>query len=150
MTIGSNVFIGMNAIIMRGVTIGDNVIIGAGSVVTSDCESNYVYAGSPARKIMTMTEYLRKRDARQFAEAKEMALIYQQRFGKHPPKEIFREYFMLFSTASEAEQVPEFRSQMALCDGFQESEAYMNTHKPMFEDYEAFMGACFGYEVTPE
>jgi len=40
--IGNNVFIGRNAIIMRNTVIGDNVIIGAGSVVTKDCESNYV------------------------------------------------------------------------------------------------------------
>jgi len=52
--IGNNVFIGMNTIITRGVTIGDNVIIGAGSIVTKDCESNSVYAGNPAKKIMTI------------------------------------------------------------------------------------------------
>ena len=37
--IGSNVFIGMQAIILRGVTIEDNVIIGSGAVVTKDCRS---------------------------------------------------------------------------------------------------------------
>ena len=36
-TIGNNVFIGMNAIITRGVTIGDNVIIGSSSLVTKNC-----------------------------------------------------------------------------------------------------------------
>lgn len=34
-TIGNNVFIGMNTTILKGVTVGDNCIIGAGSVLTS-------------------------------------------------------------------------------------------------------------------
>ena len=48
-TIGDNVFIGMNSIILKGVTIGNGVIIGAGSVVSSDIPDNEVWAGNPAR-----------------------------------------------------------------------------------------------------
>lgn len=59
--IGNNVFIGVDSIITAGVTIGDNVIIGAGSVVTKDCQSNSVYAGVPARKIMSLEEFYIKR-----------------------------------------------------------------------------------------
>lgn len=33
-TIGNNVFIGINSVITRNVTIGDNIIIGTGSIVT--------------------------------------------------------------------------------------------------------------------
>lgn len=50
-TIGNNVFIGANAIILKGVTIGDNSVIGAGSVVTSDIETNCVATGNPAKFI---------------------------------------------------------------------------------------------------
>lgn len=50
-TIGSNVFIGIQAIILPGVTIGDNVIVGAGAVVSKDLPSNGVYAGNPAIKV---------------------------------------------------------------------------------------------------
>ena len=142
-TIGNNIFIGMNAIITRGVTIGDNVIIGAGSVVTGDCEPNSVYAGNPARKIMTLEEYLRKREAAQFREAKELARCYRKRFGQLPPMEVFGEYFMLFATAEEAKCVPKFRAQMATGCNFAESELYMQQHKPMFDGYEAFLRACF-------
>ena len=49
--IGSNVWIGYNAQVLRGVTIGDNAIIGANSVVTRDIPANAVAAGSPARVI---------------------------------------------------------------------------------------------------
>jgi acetyltransferase-like isoleucine patch superfamily enzyme len=47
--VGSNVWIGYNAQVLRGVTIGDNAIIGANSVVTRDIPANAVAAGTPAR-----------------------------------------------------------------------------------------------------
>jgi acetyltransferase-like isoleucine patch superfamily enzyme len=50
-TIGDDVFIGANSIILKGVTIGDRVIIGAGSVVTKNIASDEVWAGNPARLI---------------------------------------------------------------------------------------------------
>jgi acetyltransferase-like isoleucine patch superfamily enzyme len=49
--VGSNVWIGYGAQILRGVTIGDNAIIGASSVVTRDVPANAVVAGAPARII---------------------------------------------------------------------------------------------------
>lgn len=49
--IGDNVWIGMNTIVMRGVTIGDNTIIGANSVVTRDIPSNVIAVGSPCKVI---------------------------------------------------------------------------------------------------
>lgn len=141
-TIGSNVFIGMNAVIARGVTVGDNVIIGAGSVVTKDCESNSVYAGNPARKLMTIDEYLAKREARQFEEAKTMVRRYRERFGAEPPKEELCEYFMLFSDVREAENVPAFLQKMKLAKGKTETECFMRNHPPRFGSYEAFLAAC--------
>lgn len=59
-TIGNNVFIGINSIILPGVTVGDNVVIGAGSVVNKDVPSNVVVAGVPARIIKTIEEYKEK------------------------------------------------------------------------------------------
>jgi acetyltransferase-like isoleucine patch superfamily enzyme len=58
--IGSNVFIGINSIILSGVTIKNNVIIGSGSVVTKDIPPNVVVAGNPARIIKTLDEYREK------------------------------------------------------------------------------------------
>jgi acetyltransferase-like isoleucine patch superfamily enzyme len=46
--IGSNVWIGMNAVILKGVTIGDNSVVAAGSVVTKSVAANTVVAGNPA------------------------------------------------------------------------------------------------------
>jgi acetyltransferase-like isoleucine patch superfamily enzyme len=49
--IGSNVWIGYNACILRGVRIGDNAIVGTNSVVTRDVPANAVVGGVPARTI---------------------------------------------------------------------------------------------------
>ena len=50
-SIGNNVYIGSNTIILLGVSMDDNIIIGAGSVVTKDLESEWIYGGNPAKKI---------------------------------------------------------------------------------------------------
>ncbi|MDO5548128.1 MAG: acyltransferase [Eubacteriales bacterium] len=49
--IGNNVWIGANAVILKGVTIGDNAVIAAGSVVNKDVPSEAIVAGIPARII---------------------------------------------------------------------------------------------------
>jgi len=49
--IGDNAWIGMNSIILKGVTIGEGAIVGAGSVVTKDVEPWTVVAGNPARVV---------------------------------------------------------------------------------------------------
>lgn len=142
--IGNNVFIGMNAIITRGVTIGDNVIIGAGSIVTKDCESDSVYAGNPAKRIMSLSEFVKKREEKQFAEAKALALRYKDKFGKEPPMEIFTEHFTLFCNSKDAEQIPKFVYQLKTGGNYQDTISYMNTHPPVFDNYNAFLDACFG------
>lgn len=63
-TIGNNVFIGAESVVLPGVTIGSNVIIGAGSTITHDVPDNVVVAGSPARVICTLEEYLEKEKKR--------------------------------------------------------------------------------------
>ena len=47
--IGSRCWIGMNALVMKGVTIGDEAIVAAGSVITNDVPARSVVAGNPAR-----------------------------------------------------------------------------------------------------
>jgi acetyltransferase-like isoleucine patch superfamily enzyme len=50
-SIGNNVWIGINVTIVGPATIGDGVVIGANSLVMGTLESHGVYAGSPAKLI---------------------------------------------------------------------------------------------------
>lgn len=70
--IGSNVFIGMNATILKGVTIGDNVVIGANSLINKDVPSDCVVVGNPQRVVCTIDEYLEKRRRAQLSEAADL------------------------------------------------------------------------------
>jgi acetyltransferase-like isoleucine patch superfamily enzyme len=54
--VGSNVWIGYGACVLRGVRVGDNAIVGTNAVVTRDVPANAVVGGVPAR-------VLRMRDA---------------------------------------------------------------------------------------
>lgn len=49
--IGNHVWIGMNVIILKGVTIGDGAVVAAGAVVTRDVEANSLVGGVPAKEI---------------------------------------------------------------------------------------------------
>jgi len=50
-TIGNDVWIGANTIIMDGVNIGNGAVIGAGSIVTKDVQPYSVVAGVPAKEL---------------------------------------------------------------------------------------------------
>jgi acetyltransferase-like isoleucine patch superfamily enzyme len=53
--VGSNVWIGYGACVLRGVRVGDNAIIGTNAVVTRDVPANAVVGGVPA-KVLRMRE----------------------------------------------------------------------------------------------
>lgn len=55
-TIGNNVWIGAQCIILAGVTIGDNCVIGAGSVVTRNIPANVVAVGNPCRVLKNIEQ----------------------------------------------------------------------------------------------
>ena len=59
-TIGDNVWLGGNTVIVPGVHIGSNTVIGAGSVVTKDIPDWVIAAGNPCRVIRKITEEDRK------------------------------------------------------------------------------------------
>ncbi len=54
-TIGNNVWIGMGAKILEGVSIGANAVVAAGAVVNKDVKTNTVVAGVPAKVIKNLT-----------------------------------------------------------------------------------------------
>ncbi len=59
-TIGDNVYIGNNVILLPGVIVGNNVIIGAGAVVSRNIPDNSVAVGVPAKVIKSFDEYFEK------------------------------------------------------------------------------------------
>ena len=54
--LGSNVWIGTGAIILKGVTIGANSVVGAGSVVVGSVKPNVVVLGNPARVVKRLED----------------------------------------------------------------------------------------------
>lgn len=57
-TIGNRVLVGMGSILLDGVIVEDDVMIGAGSLVAPGkrLESGYLYLGSPAKQVRSLTE----------------------------------------------------------------------------------------------
>jgi acetyltransferase-like isoleucine patch superfamily enzyme len=56
----SNAWIGMNCLILKGVTIGEGAVVAAGSVVTKDVLPWTVVGGNPARVIKQIPEDISK------------------------------------------------------------------------------------------
>lgn len=56
-TIGDNVWLGGNVMVLPGVTIGENSVIGAGSVVTKDIPANVVAFGAPCKVYREINEH---------------------------------------------------------------------------------------------
>lgn len=59
-TVGDNVYIGNNVLLLPGVTVGSDVVIGAGSVVSRDIPDHSVAVGVPVRVIKSTEEYFDK------------------------------------------------------------------------------------------
>lgn len=53
-TIGDNVWIGAESLILKGVVIGDGAVVGSRSVVTHDVLPRTVVAGNPAREVKSL------------------------------------------------------------------------------------------------
>lgn len=140
-TIGNNVFIGVNSIILKGVTVGNNVIIGAGSVVNKDIPDNCVVAGNPARVIMSLEEYHEKRLKLQEQEAMEMVREYRKVYGQDPGENEMSEFFWLFSDNAEA--LPEkWEFHMSLGGNREFSQSVLQQHKKKYKDMDEFFRNC--------
>ena len=86
-----NVFIGANSTILPGVRIGPNVILAAGTLVNRDIEEG-VFAGTPARFMCEISEFVRKRD------------VLEQYKKEILDKEINEEYWELFEAKRDRER----------------------------------------------
>lgn len=122
--IGDNVFIGMNTVILRNTEIGNNVIIGAGSVVLGSIDSDSVYAGVPAKKIMSLDEFYERRKIKVEDEIKKVI----NKLDFNDKQELWmylREYSCDFSDAPEE-----------LWERQMNDTGYYNKCKNFYENYE--------------
>ena len=123
--------------------IEDNVIIGAHSVVSGFVERNSVYAGNPAKRIMSIEDYIEKRRAKQFEKAKEFYLKYKEAKGVFPDVDKLHEYFFLF-TDDRSKLTPALNEKLKLCDNYEQSVALLESHEPLFASYEEFIKGITG------
>ncbi len=136
--IGNNVFIGINSTILGGVKVGNNVVIGANSVVTKEVPDNTVVAGNPARVLMTLDEYYRKRMIAQENEAKNLVQKYRSaNNGNNPPENLLSEFFFLFSD-KESELHPSYKKKMRLGKGEEITQQALSRNQKRYEDIEDF------------
>lgn len=73
-TIGNRCLIGMGSIVMDGAVIEDEVLLAAGSLVSpgKQLESGYLYRGSPAQKIRSLSD--REREMLRYSAAHYLSL----------------------------------------------------------------------------
>lgn len=134
--IGNNVFIGMNATILKGVHIGNNVIIGANSLVNKNIPDNVVVAGNPCRIIMTLDDYYQKRKESQISEARELVYKYRERYGKEPSPTVLREFFWLFAK----EELPTCYDEMqSLCGNYEDSMILLKKKEKEYKGIDDFL-----------
>lgn len=147
--IGNNVFIGQKSLILKGADIGDNVVIGAGSVVSKRLAGNAVYAGAPARKLMSIDDFAEKRKSLQLQEAVMLVHEYEQVYGKKPLPEILREFFFLFEPRDVVALNPVFKNVLNLDSQWDYSYEEFVKSQPKFSSYKEFLAYCDfkGWEI---
>ncbi len=95
-TIGNNVFLGWGCTVLPGTVIGDNTVIGAGAVVSGKLEANAVYAGNPAKRIMSIEEYYEKLKNRQLDDAVQMYTHLSDKLHRSPTEKEMWAYRNVF------------------------------------------------------
>lgn len=137
-TIGNNIYFGINVVVLKGVTIGDNCVIGACSLVTKDIPANSVAADVPCRVICSIDEYYRKRKQVAFAEAVEYVQSIQERFKRNPYKRELYEEFIYFTHKNNAELYEQEGSPIKSQLGTAYTD-FMERDEAKFKSYEEFL-----------
>lgn len=140
-SIGDNVFIGVEAIILKGVKVGSNSIIGAGAVVSHDIPDNAVAAGNPAKAIITIDEYYNKSKEHYIDEAKEYAKILYKKLGRIPTiKEVG--FFSIYLKRDLNEIKKNNLSLKYHGDDYEDTVEHFLNSKPVYEGFEEFLKEC--------
>lgn len=137
-TIGNNVMVGVNTVILKDVSIGNNVVIGAGSIVTKNIPNNSVAAGNPAKVIFSIEELYQKYLKREKKEVKLIATSIKKRFNRMPRPEDFNEHFYLFLNRN-PKDFGKINVKRQVGKYMQE---FLNS-EPEFQSFEDFLDFCF-------
>lgn len=140
--IGSNVFIGANSVILPNVHVGNNVIIGAGSIVNSDIPSDSVAVGNPCKVVKSLKQYVEKKRESQLQEAFNLFKRYYEVYKQLPPKEIFREYFWIFTDKDSRLNSAFYEVNQLIPDSRLITENMFSKNVPFFKSYGEFMDWC--------
>lgn len=134
--IGSNVWTGRNVTILRGVTIGSNVLIGNGSIVTKDIPDNSVAVGSPARVVMSLSEYYEKRKS-QYVDETVRCAIAKYETGREPvPEDFYDDYPAFVDARNYNDYKINYKRHFPKQEQF---EKWLTVHKAPFNGFEEFM-----------
>lgn len=142
-TIGDNVFIGMNATILMGTTIGNDCIIGANSVVKGDFPDGVVIAGNPAKVIMTIEEYYKRNESKWVDNAKKCALAIYKNTGRKPTiREMSDGYFWLYMPHTQ-ESIDNYKDFFTLsADDYDDICNEFLRSTPVYASFESFLKDC--------
>lgn len=137
-SIGDNVFIGMNSIILMGTRIGNNVIIGAGSVVSGIIPDDVVVAGNPAKIIRTLDSHYEKRKSKTLEEAKIYYNAYKEKYGSFPDEQFNSPFFSLYSDRNNLDYLNDSRFSL---NGDDRNDVIKDFKKikPAFDSYNSFV-----------
>ena len=136
-TIGDNVFIGVNSIVLMGAQVGNNVIVGAGSVVSGTIPDNVVIAGNPAKIVRSLDEHYQRRKEKILSEAIVWMKSYKERFGHFPSETQTGPFFPLF-TNRETYDYDHDNRLFCLGDDMIDVVRSFKDSKPLFSSYEEF------------
>ena len=138
-TIGDNVYFGMNCTVLKGVTIGENCIIGANSLVPKDIPANSVAIGTPAKVVCTIEEFFERRKKAAMEEAFDYARCIKERLGRMPVIEDFKEEFGLFVSGGEEENYPSLPISRQLQEKYPD---WCTNHTAPFKSFADFLKAA--------
>ena len=141
-TIGSNCFIGMNAIIMPGCTIGNNCIVGAGAVVTKDIPDNTVCGGNPAKVIMSIDEFYEKRKSNYLNNAKRVVTHFKKKHNRLPETAELKGFALLYLPRNEENYMKYFSSYLTHDNDAEDIKKTFYNTSPQFDSYDDFIRFC--------
>lgn len=141
-TIGNNVFLGMNSIILPGASIGNNCIIGAGSVVSGCFPDNSVICGNPAKIMCTLEEFYQKKKNNEFKEACTYVKAYYEKYKRFPKENEMGNAFIWLYLPRNKENVKKYEKMFRLSGDVFENvvEDFMNS-KQLYNNFDEFIYA---------